>query len=106
MTTTTQMVLAELLDNPGTPLFGGEITRRTALRSGTLYPILQRLENAGWLSSSWEDAAVAADEGRPPRRYYQLTGTGETHARAQIRTPSGVLDRLLRADRTAPGAST
>lgn len=41
---------------------------------GTLYKALSRLEQSGLLKSSWED--VAAAEGRPRRRLYELTGEG------------------------------
>jgi PadR family transcriptional regulator PadR len=44
---------------------------------GTLYKALDRLERAGHLSSRWEDPQVAADDGRPRRRFYQVTLTGE-----------------------------
>jgi PadR family transcriptional regulator len=44
---------------------------------GTLYKALERLERAGYLSSRWEDPQVAADDGRPRRRFYQVTLTGE-----------------------------
>jgi len=45
---------------------------------GTLYKALERLEKAGALESFWEDPQVAADEGRPRRRFYRLTLAGET----------------------------
>jgi PadR family transcriptional regulator PadR len=45
---------------------------------GTLYKALDRLERAGHLSSRWEDPQLAADDGRPRRRFYQVTLTGET----------------------------
>jgi PadR family transcriptional regulator len=44
---------------------------------GTLYKALDRLERAGYLASRWEDPQVAADEGRPRRRFYRVTLTGE-----------------------------
>jgi DNA-binding PadR family transcriptional regulator len=44
---------------------------------GTLYRSLARLERAGLLESRWEDPQVAADEGRPLRRLYRVTGDGE-----------------------------
>jgi DNA-binding PadR family transcriptional regulator len=56
--------------------YGFEIMRATQLPSGTVYPILRRLEAAGQLRSTWEDAATAHDEGRPPRRYYEATPEG------------------------------
>jgi len=50
---------------------------RTLTAHGTLYKALQRLEEAGLLASQWEDPQVAAAEGRPRRRLYELTGAGE-----------------------------
>jgi DNA-binding PadR family transcriptional regulator len=44
---------------------------------GTLYKALDRLERAGYLASRWEDPQIAAGEGRPRRRFYRLTLTGE-----------------------------
>jgi DNA-binding PadR family transcriptional regulator len=44
---------------------------------GTLYKALQRLEEAGLLTSQWEDPDIAAAEGRPRRRLYEVTGAGE-----------------------------
>jgi PadR family transcriptional regulator, regulatory protein PadR len=44
---------------------------------GTLYKALQRLEEAGLLQSQWEDPNIAAAEGRPRRRLYEVTGAGE-----------------------------
>jgi len=56
--------------------YGFEIMDSSGLPSGTVYPILRRLEDAGLLSAKWETAADARDEQRPPRRYYQITGVG------------------------------
>jgi PadR family transcriptional regulator PadR len=47
---------------------------------GTLYKALDRMERAGLLDSEWEDPAIAADEGRPRRRLYRVTGLGERAA--------------------------
>jgi DNA-binding PadR family transcriptional regulator len=55
---------------------GFEIAGATALESGTVYPILRRLDDAGCVRSRWEPAERAQLEGRPPRRYYELTGAG------------------------------
>jgi DNA-binding PadR family transcriptional regulator len=56
--------------------------QRTAY--GTLYRTLERMTRAGWLTSRWEDPAVAGAEGRPRRRFYDLTAPGE-QALAQTR---------------------
>jgi PadR family transcriptional regulator PadR len=49
---------------------------------GTLYRALDRLEEAGLLASRWEDPLIAADEGRPRRRLYRLTASGQRAASA------------------------
>ncbi len=56
---------------------GFQIMDVTGLPSGTVYPLLRRLDREGLVSSRWEKPAVARREQRPPRRYYQLTGAGE-----------------------------
>ena len=83
MTIPTQRVLEALLDEPGRELYGLEIGTAAGLRSGTVHPILARLEGCGWLTSRWEDVDPSA-EGRPPRRYYRLTGDGVQSARAAL----------------------
>lgn len=55
---------------------GFDILDATGLPSGTVYPILRRLEDEALAASRWEDAAKAQREQRPPRRYYELTRTG------------------------------
>lgn len=55
---------------------GFDIMDATGLPSGTVYPILRRLDREGLLDSRWEKAAVAQREQRPPRRYYEITRAG------------------------------
>jgi PadR family transcriptional regulator, regulatory protein PadR len=67
---------------------GFDIMDATDLPSGTIYPILRRLDDEGLVRSRWERETVARKEQRPPRRYYELTTTGEaklTEARARYR---------------------
>ena len=68
--------------------YGFEIMRAAHLPSGTVYPLLRRLEAGGLVESRWEEADRAHDEGRPPRRYYQATAEGRTalaEARDRVR---------------------
>ena len=44
---------------------------------GTRYKALDRMESAGLLVSRWEDPMLAAEEGRPRRRLYQITVAGQ-----------------------------
>ena len=48
----------------------------TGLTSGTVYPALRRLEEAGYLTSKWEHPSISQAEPRPARKYYELTRTG------------------------------
>src|SRR5688572_25758895 len=83
MTIPTQRVLEALLDDPAREHYGVEIGNAAGLRSGTVHPILARLEGVGWLTSRWEDVDPQA-EGRPARRYYRLTADGVQAARAAV----------------------
>jgi len=83
MTIPTQLVLQVLLQDPGEERYGYEVGDLAGLASGTVHPILARLEAYGWLASRWEDIDAAA-EGRPPRRYYKLTAEGASAARAAL----------------------
>ncbi|MCG6954870.1 MAG: PadR family transcriptional regulator [Gemmatimonadetes bacterium] len=56
--------------------YGFEIMRAARLPSGTVYPLLRRLEAAGLVASRWENPGKAQGEGRPPRRYYEPTPAG------------------------------
>ncbi|HSV65129.1 MAG TPA: helix-turn-helix transcriptional regulator [Mycobacteriales bacterium] len=80
MTLPTQLVLRALLESPTRERYGLELGQAAGLPSGTIHPILARLEAVGWLESSWEeiDPHVA---GRPRRRYYVLTADGAERAR-------------------------
>ena len=57
--------------------YGFDIMDATGLPSGTVYPILRRLDREGLLESEWEEHAEAQREQRPPRRYYEITALGE-----------------------------
>src|SRR3712207_9356798 len=83
MTIPTQRVLEALLEDTGAELYGLEIGEAAGLRSGTVHPILARLEGYGWLASRWEEIDASA-EGRPARRYYALTPDGAQAARSAL----------------------
>jgi PadR family transcriptional regulator, regulatory protein PadR len=56
--------------------YGLDIVTHTGLPSGTVYPTLGRLTDSGLIRSKWEDQRIADREGRPRRRYHELTGEG------------------------------
>jgi PadR family transcriptional regulator, regulatory protein PadR len=83
MTLPTQFVLRALLADPQAELYGVEIGDAAGLPSGTVHPILARLEGLRWVQSRWEDIDPKV-EGRPARRYYRLTATGAQAARTAL----------------------
>jgi PadR family transcriptional regulator PadR len=83
MTLPTQFVLRTLLADPQAELYGVEIGEAAGLPSGTVHPILARLEGLRWVQSRWEDIDPKV-EGRPARRYYRLTAAGVQLARAAL----------------------
>jgi PadR family transcriptional regulator PadR len=76
-------VLAAFLEDPAADRYGLDLMRATGQPSGTLYPILVRLQRAGWVEARWEEIDPAA-AGRPPRRYYRLTSDGVAAARRDV----------------------
>ena len=83
MTLPTQFVLRALLADPQAELYGVEIGEAAGLPSGTVHPILARLEGLRWVQSRWEDIDPKV-EGRPARRYYRLTAAGAQQARTAL----------------------
>lgn len=79
MSLQTMKVLEAFLEDPAAELAGADVQKRSGIASGTLYPILLRLETAGWFVSRWE-AVDPTSVGRPRRRLYRLTPGGLTRA--------------------------
>src|ERR1700674_867385 len=84
LTQTTLKVLRIFLAEFERGRSGAEISKLAKVGSGTLYPMLARLEKAGWLSSEWEDIEPS-EVGRPRRRFYKLTGNGQKNVHAAFR---------------------
>lgn len=78
----TLTILEALLARPSQWHYGYAISRQTSIPSGTLYPILMRLDKSGWLETCWEDSVP---QGRPPRHLYRLSGNGREWARDELR---------------------
>lgn len=72
-------VLKTFVEKPRNRQSGAEISRAVGIGSGTLYPLLARLEAVGWLNSEWE-AIDPSTAGRPRRRLYKLTAVGQNAA--------------------------
>jgi PadR family transcriptional regulator len=75
-------VVAALMADPWGKHWGYNLTKQSGVRSGVLYPILRRLLEEHWISDGWEDPAKT--DGRPPRRYYQLTELGHRELTALL----------------------
>jgi DNA-binding PadR family transcriptional regulator len=75
-------VLAAFLEDPAADRYGLDLMKVTDMPSGTLYPILARLREAGWVQAEWEQPDP--DASRPARRYYRLTPEGAVAARTGV----------------------
>jgi PadR family transcriptional regulator len=84
-------LLAALLDARDRWSYGYELASLTGIKSGTLYPLLIRLETQGYLKAEWQPPVAS---GRPPRHAYRLTAEGQRRARAAATA----------ADRAVPAA--
>ena len=91
----TKQVFAALMDAPSDETYGFELVKVTGLPSGSVYPILRRLEDNGWVVAREE---VIDPEARRPRVriYYRLTGEGRRVARAATREHAAALRSLSR----------
>jgi len=76
-------ILRLFLEDVTSPRYGYELMRATGFPSGKLYPILLRLEQAGWLTKE-QESVDPHEEGRPPRRLYRLTASGADAARHEL----------------------
>ena len=73
----TLSVLSHLAAAPVEWRYGYDLCKATGLKSGTLYPLLIRLHEQGYLEAEWRAPQV---EGRPPRHAYRLTSAGRALA--------------------------
>jgi hypothetical protein len=83
ITLPTAVVLSQMLADPTADHYGFALAEATGFPSGTIYPVLARLEAAGWLASFWEEGSPA-ELARPRRRMYRLTGSGARAAREAL----------------------
>src|SRR5690242_18439079 len=95
MTQALQLVLQAMLVHPEHEMYGLQICEAAGLPSGTIHPILARLERIGWLESRWEETDPS-DAGRPRRRYYRLSEDGAEKAHAALQAAQGRRSRLGR----------
>lgn len=79
MTRPTRAVLEALAEQPFEWRYGYDLSKATGLGSGTLYPLLMRIKERGWLESRWEPSP---EPGRPARHMVRLTAEGRATAAA------------------------
>lgn len=92
-----RLVLAALLDRARSWSYGYDLAKITGIKSGTLYPLLIRLEERNLLETAWQPPA---EPGRPPRHIYKLTAAGIEVARANPIDRAGADRSSMREVRT------
>jgi PadR family transcriptional regulator, regulatory protein PadR len=102
-----ERVLKVMTADPAAPHYGYDLMKAAKLPSGTLYPMLARLQQDGLVDAEWEAQREDAG-GRPPRKYYRLTAEGLRVARLELAqatsaTPARRAGRG--AARPAPGSA-
>ena len=108
-----ERVLRAFLADPSVPHYGYDLMQAARLPSGTLYPMLARLQDEGLVSSEWESRADGDGDagGRPPRKYYRLTGEGVRVARLELaqaasrQAPAAARRAVQRSARPSPGSA-
>jgi PadR family transcriptional regulator, regulatory protein PadR len=102
MTAPLRRVLQAFLEDPAAPRYGYDLMKAAGLKSGTLYPMLSRLEHEKLVTSGWE---TPRHQGERPRRYYRLTGEGIPAARLELAHASpGRRPAAVVPVRPAPGS--
>jgi PadR family transcriptional regulator PadR len=89
LTRQTMAVLSAILESKE-PIAGTAIASTTSLASGTLYPILIRLEASKWIESDWEPTEGSA----PRRRLYKITGLGMRRCSEEARAWKPFVERF------------
>ena len=88
----TRTLLTALLQQPRSWHYGYELSKRTGLKSGTLYPLLIRLDDQGLLESKWMEPDTP---GKPPRHAYKLRPSGVAFAREITQPATATAGRKL-----------
>jgi PadR family transcriptional regulator PadR len=93
MTEALARVAIAMMSDPNGRFYGYDLSRQARVRSGVLYPILDRMLRDGWIADEWELPSELT--ARRPRRYYTLTEVGRDEL-------GGIRDRALLTPRFAP----
>lgn len=89
----TKAVLSALSAAPDEWRYGYDLCKSTGIKSGTLYPLLVRLNEQGFLEAEWIPPEFA---GRPPRHAYRLTPAGRALAAEYENEPATAMQPALR----------
>lgn len=101
LTRTSRAVIAALARNPGGEMWGRQICADTELPPGTVYPLLSRLADLGWVASRHENETDTPLNTGPLRRFWRLTDDGRNHAAAVLAsTEKRPVLESLNGDRT------
>lgn len=90
------MAILEMDREDDGQVWGYALSKRSGVRSGVLYPLLDRLMGEGWLDDHWEERIDG--QKRPPRRYYTLTEQG--------RSALGAIARKVETEQRFKGLGT
>lgn len=91
----TRLVLSALLSDSSRWRHGYDISVETGLKSGTLYPLLIRLEDQGFLTARWSEPERV---GRPARHEYRLTTDGCVWASEQAAAETAPFGSLIKGE--------
>jgi DNA-binding MarR family transcriptional regulator len=86
ITTPMRLVFLAFSMDPDAELYGALLTQRTGLAPGTVYPLLRRMREEGWLTYT-EEPQIMRKFGRPPRKNYRLTESGRKKMREVTSMP-------------------
>jgi PadR family transcriptional regulator PadR len=105
LTRAVQEILKALVGQPAREHHGVDICVETGMSSGTIYPVLAKLEALEWVDSGWEEPPVHDRRGGR-RRYYRLNPYGLAMARGALAasargSPGRIAYRLRPAGETA-----
>lgn len=89
-------VLSGFLEANPDEISGADLINRYRVFSGTLYPILDRLEKRGWIEGRWENIDPR-EEGRPRKKLYRLTAEGQLGAVAILQENEHRLPKIAHA---------
>ena len=99
----TLAVIKYMIDRPKADYYGLELIEATGMPAGTIYPILTRLEEVGWIGGEWE-SFDRKDKGRRRRRYYVMTAAGKKDGKKYLADGIKELSRLGLLDPARPAA--